>query len=463
MKRYIKLLAISIFLVMSGCGKYIEGYDVDPNNPSEVTAPLLLSNVEVSLFGTYGGSMGRNSAILVQQMNGVSDQSRIIWANYNFKEGDITNEWLTIYTGILVNSQAIIDKFGDKNPYYAGIARIMEAMGFGIATDYWGDIPMKEALKGLSGNESDFSPHYDAQQTVIQGIQELLDQAILDLSKEPTQNVLVPGADDYIFGGNIEKWKNTAWILKARYAMRISKRDEGAAQTALNYLGHITATDPTMDANCVFGERANENNQWYAFQLARGGYMKMGEYFINLLKDANDPRLPFYASPDLDGGFTGAPLGSQEQSYSDIGPYIASASSPIALVTYEEAKFIEAEAKYRLGDMPDAAVAYNLAVVTSVEKVTAAPAPADFVTAYASETAGTITLEKIMTQKYIALFSQVETYSDWRHTGIPALSPNPSGVTSSIPRRFPTPQYERVNNINALIVSDITAHVWWDE
>jgi hypothetical protein len=463
MKKYLVMIAVPVFLLLSGCEKYIEGYDVDPNNPSEITPSLLLANVEVSVFATYGGSMSRNSAILIQQMNGVSDQSRIVWANYNFKEGDITNEWLTIYTGILINAQTIIDKFGDENPYYAGIARIMEAFGFGVATDYWGNIPMKEALKGLSGSESDFSPHYDSQESIIQGIQDLLDQAILDLSKDPAQNILRPGDDDYIFQGDVEKWKNTAWILKARYAMRLTKREPLAAQTALQYLSNVTATGTEMDAYCIFGEQANENNQWYAFQLQRGGYMKMGKFFIDLLKGADDPRLPFFASLDLDSTYSGAPLGSQGQDFSDIGLYYASATSPIPLVTYVEAKFLEAEASFRQGDKDKAAQSHNEAVLTSVQKITGALPHPSFVQSFASETAETITLEKIMTQKYIALFTQLENYADWRRTGIPSLIPNPSGYTTVIPRRFPTPQDERINNLNAEVVSDIKAPVWWDE
>lgn len=463
MKKIFLIIIIPVFLSISGCEKFIEGYDVDPNNPSVITPSLLLSNVEVNVFATYGGGMARNSAILTQHMNGVSDQSRIVWANYNIREGDITNEWLTIYTGILVNSQALIDQFGERNPYYAGIAKIMKVLGFGIATDYWGDIPMKEALKGLSGKEEDFSPHYDPQQVVIQGLQQLLDDAITDLSKPQADNVLLPGVDDYIFGGDVDMWKNTAWILKARYAMRLTKRDANVSENAINYLKNITATDGSMDANCIFGESANELNQWYAFQLARGGYMKMGEFFIDLLKGTNDPRLPFFASPDLDGNYTGAPLGSQEQGFSDIGPYIASATSPIPLVSFEEAKFLEAEASFRLGHKTEAALAHNKAVVVAVEKVTGEAAPSEFVEACASETAESITLEKIMTQKYIALFAQVETYADWRRTNIPALTSNPQGVTTAIPRRFPTPQDERVNNLNAVVVSDITSPVWWDQ
>ncbi len=68
-----------------------------------------------------------------------------------------------------------------------------------------------------------------------------------------------------------------------------------------------------------------------------------------------------------------------------------------------------------------------------------------------------------MTQKYIALFGQLESYADFRRTDLPAgITPNPNGAVSTIPVRFVTPQNERLYNNNATVVSDITVPVYWD-
>ena len=79
------------------------------------------------------------------------------------------------------------------------------------------------------------------------------------------------------------------------------------------------------------------------------------------------------------------------------------------------------------------------------------------------ETAATITLEKIMTQKYIAMFTQPEVYSDWRRTNIPMLTPNAGASIAEIPRRLPTAQNERLYNSKAQVVTDLTQRVWWDQ
>jgi len=82
---------------------------------------------------------------------------------------------------------------------------------------------------------------------------------------------------------------------------------------------------------------------------------------------------------------------------------------------------------------------------------------------YANENNATITLEKIMDQKYIAMFGQCEAWADWRRTNMPALTPNPNAQITEIPRRLPTVIEERLYNSNAPSNTDITAPVWWDE
>src|SRR5205085_12519984 len=204
-------------------------------------------------------------------------------ANYLIQEGDNINEWNSIYAAGLATEQLLIEKAGDANPYYRGIAKVLTAMELGLATDTWGDIPYSEALKAGDGQEQHFSPHYDSQQKIIEKIQSLLSCAISKLSA--TTNVIVPGSDDFIHGGDISQWIKTAWMYKARYANRLSKKDPtGSATTALSYIQSAGLTGNSDDAMSVFGTNGNELNQWYSFNQTRVNYMKMGKYFIELLK-----------------------------------------------------------------------------------------------------------------------------------------------------------------------------------
>ena len=131
------------------------------------------------------------------------------------------------------------------------------------------------------------------------------------------------------------------------------------------------------------------------------------------------------------------------------------------MVTYVEMKFIEAEAK--LGsDADGAAAAYNEAVKASLAKMGASDT--DWEATNAAETGATITLEKIMKQKYIAMYAQFEGFNDWRRTdNIIGLDVAADATQSSIPRRLPYPTSTQTYNSNAPQGRDIMTPVWWDE
>ncbi|QJW91270.1 SusD/RagB family nutrient-binding outer membrane lipoprotein [Spirosoma taeanense] len=453
------LAVLGLSLVTSSCQEQFDEYGVNPNAPETASASLLLSGAEVATFATYGGQLGRISSVLVQQAAGNQFQYET-FGQYVITEADITNEWATIYNGTLINTRTLLDKYGQGNPYYSGMTKVLMALNFGIATDFWGDVPFTEAAQGLQGN---FQPKYDKQEDVIKGIQSLLDEAITDLSQPQTANQFLPGADDIIFKGDVKAWTNAAYIIKARYANRLSQIDPvGSATQALAALSKVSPDQP--DLNAVFYNIAGSFNQWYDFLSNRAGYIKMGKFFVDYLKSTNDPRLPFFVAKDDNGGYSGlAPEESDNTAASDPGPGVASADSPTPIATYDEARFIEAEAQLRLGKAAEAAAAYNAAVAAAIKRTTGAAIPAAFKQSTASETAATISLEKIINQKYVALFTSPEAYNDWRRTSFPRLKANQESQQKAIPLRLPTSQDERNYNLNATVVSDIYQAVWWDK
>lgn len=451
---------LATVLFVASCGKFVDGYEVSPNSPSEATPGLLLSITEVATFSHYSGQLARQSSIMTQHMAGTDFQFLDI-AKYIIQEGDNVNEWESIYQIGMMNAKTLINTAGDANPAYRGIGKVLMAMNLGLATDLWGDIPYSQALRGLEG---EYDAANDTQESIIASIQTLLTEAIADLGN-PT-NALTPGSDDYVYGGDTDKWIAAAHVLKARYANRLSQRNAATSATdALAAIDDAMAAGfigTASDCNAKFGTAGNELNQWHAFQLNRAGYMKMGKHFVDLLVAINDPRLPFYASTDDAGGYTGTASNSADVSTSNIGTYFASASANVPMITYVEAKFIEAEAALRAGQPARAALAHNAAIKAHVEQVTGATIPAAYEAAQASETDLTITLEKIMTHKYVAMFTQIESYADWRRTGFPTLTPNPDGNVANIPLRLPTPQSERLYNASITPVSNILSPVWWD-
>src|SRR5690606_30921710 len=119
-------------------------------------------------------------------------------------------------------------------------------------------------------------------------------------NKPKASNKEVPAKDDYIFGGDVKKWKQIAYVLKARYALRLTNIDNNAAQKALDYINLSGITSNADDMNTFFTEAANETNQWYDFENNRTNYVKMGKTFVDFLKTSNDPRLTFFVASELD-------------------------------------------------------------------------------------------------------------------------------------------------------------------
>lgn len=458
--KYIGMAAIAALSITS-CKKYLDEVEPNPNAPENAGPKVLLANVEVATFANFTGNNARRSAILTQHISGTGFQMADV-AKYSIFEGDVVTDWQTIYSGALVNAQIIIDKYGAENPYYAGMAKILKAMNLGLAADMWGDVPNSDALKGSDLN---LTPHFDSQQSVLNNIQSLLSDGIADMQKPLAANALFPSTDDYIYTGNNDSWIRMAYVLKARYANRLSKINPSAsAAEALTDLAAAYGAGLSSnadDAQAKFGPNGNENNQWAVFNQTRADYIKMGAFFIDTMNAAGDPRLPFYADP-IGGVYVGGALSNANPSTSsDIGVYCDNVTANMPLVTFVEAKFIEAECKLRSGDAVGAASAHNEAVKASILAVTGAP-DAAYELANASETSITISLNKIMMEKYIALFTQVETWTDWRRTNIPSLTANPMGAVNGIPRRLPTSSEERLYNPNATVVGNILQKVWYD-
>lgn len=470
MKLIMKNLLILIFaivLVATSCSKYTDGYEFSPNSPVESNPALLTTVIEVATFSHYGGQLGRLSSMLTQQTTGVQFQA-LEATNYSILEGDNNNEWNSLYSAIN-DCNILIDITSEGNPHYRGIGRVLKVMNLGLLTDTWGDVPNQQANQGSLG-ESNWNPAYDAQELIYADMQNLLDAAIIDLGKPAGDNAILPGSDDLIYGGDPNAWLGAAHVLKARYYNHLSKRNPaGSATDALNSLTNAYNagfTSPASDLNAVFPGDGNSLNQWYAYNTNRANYIKMSKPFVDLLTTIDDPRLPFYATLDDNGGYSGSEIGSEDVTTSNVGAYFASPTSPSPMVTYVEAKFIEAEAAFRANDLPRAAAAHNEAIQAHVMQVTGSPAPQAYIDAQANEDENSITLEKIMTHKYVAMFTHPEVWTDWRRTNIPNLTPNPEGVANNvleIPRRLPTPQEERLYNTSAVVVSDVTQRVWWDQ
>jgi hypothetical protein len=447
-KKYSVLIALGL-IAFSGCKK-LDEVNTNPNAPGSVTPSVQLTATELQIGYTIGGDFSRYVGVIDQHVVGY-DRQLSVAEQYVFSPSDFDQAWQNMYLS-MANLQDLYSNSA-KAGYneYAGIARVLMAYCLGSSTDVWGDIPYKEALKGFDN----LTPAFDNQQDVYGSIQSLLDTSIYYLNLTPGSKV--PSADDIVYAGDGGKWLRLAYSLKARYYLHIRKRDNTAltkaAAAAAN--GFTASSD---DAYFNFGTTSKSANPWYQFFQQRGSD---AVFFVDLNPDVadtlgtagkimantGDPRLPFLIDVASGG----------------LGSANSSPQSGIQLMTYAELNFINSEIALLGGDASGAATSYNTGVAESVTAITGSAPSGSWAATYANETGGSISLSKIMTQKYIALFLNPEAFSDWRRTGFPALSLNPGAVTTTVPRRllYPETELER-NAAHCPSLVRVTDQVWWD-
>lgn len=454
MKNIFRAFAVLFAFSIASCNFIDPELNVDPNNPLDVSMDLLLPQAQVTYAYVQGGDFGRYVSCWTQHHAGVERQHSAIEV-YEIKEGDVNNAWNGVYAGALMDLSIILEKSREEeapSPHFEGVAQIMTALIMANVVDLWNDVPFSDALRGAE----QLRPSYDDAASVYQEVDRMLREAVVNL-QEPI-SVFSPAGSDLVYGGDRVKWVELAQTLRARYALRLSKIDNGAYGKARDFISEGISSN-LNNAMVVFGSSQTEGNPWYQFESQRGDVV-MGAFFIDLMNSIDDPRRTAFATLNDADAYAGATAGVPDNSpaVSRFGTYYASINSPIPLATYAERKFIEAEVMLPV-DADAAAEAHNEAIAASLAQT--GVSDDDFLAAEASETGATITLEKILTHKYIALHSTMEPFADWRRTGIPDLQP--AAGTTQIARRYPYAQAERLLNA-ANYIDGVTQYdrVFWD-
>ena len=436
-----KALFIPFFVFMLfSCD--LEEANINPNNPTEVPPNVMMPYVQESLARLTCGTSQVMSGIFVQYYTGI-DNHPLQVQQYILNEALYVDWiWNDYYDGPMNNLKIMIEKAEEMGAfYYSGIGKVLLANCFGNVTSVYGDVPYKESLEGSVNS----NPVYDPQKDIYEGIQKLLDAGIEDLNK--TYNGLKPASDDIMFGGNISKWIDAAYSLKARYYMHLTKRASelgyNPAQKALEAAAKGIKSS-SSDLVYIYGYSAAEYNPFYSYTILN--YIIPNTNFTSLLTQMVDPRRTFY----------------YKRSFGESnlnGVYFTSSNSPVFLITYHELKLIEAEARLRLSASdPLLQGVLNEGVKASIKKIAGSTATDAIIDAYLARNTkltGDVNkdLQIIIMQKYIALFSSIESWTDYRRTGIPQLVPNANGDHNqnpggAIPRRFAYPQTERLYNKN---------------
>lgn len=441
--KILKYIAVFfVFAMVCGCEDYFgENANVDPDNPTVATANVLLPQVQARLAYVWGGDFTRYLGVNTQHADGVGRQFAVIGV-YGIVPSDVDAAWANIYSGSMnTNRQMLAIAEASGFNHYRGVGLIMEAFAIMMATDAWGDIPYSDAFKFADNGV--YQPTYDTQQSIYDAIFANLSTARGLLAGDDGGNA--PGGDDLIYGGDASAWINFSHVLEARANLHLSKVNSDAYSKVLSSLASGSFADASADFSFSYGAAANENAPWYQYIEQRDD-MEVGAYYTGLLASFNDPRMATYG---FEHAVPGHPVFTPDR------------RSPI--LSYTEQEFMRAEALIGTGDSDGAYTAYLEGIRASMDEAgVGAEYDAYVAQPNVGKGAGSLTMDDIMTQKYLALYTSPEVFNDWRRTGIPSLTPV-SGT--QIPRRLPYSEAEQFSNPNTPTPAQITIfdRVWWDQ
>ena len=431
-----------IALLFASCEGYFgDDANIDPDNPTTVTPNVVLPQVQARLVYTYGGDFSRYLGLYTQHVDGINRQFAVL-GQYGIQPVDVDNAWSNIYSGTLNSNLQLLNMARENGfNHYAGIALALESYAVMVATDSWGDIPYSDALQFAENGV--YVPTFDKQETIYNQIFANLEEARTLLSGDGGGSV--PGSDDLFYKGDASKWIKFCNLLEARGRLHLSKVSGSAYSEVLAALDRGAFDSAADDGGIKFGEPATENAPWYQYIEQRDD-AEVGAYYVNLLTELDDPRLATYGQPHTNAH----PVWTKDQR--------------VNLLSFTEQAFIRAEALLET-DKVAAYEAYLAGINASM--VEALITDEDAINSYIEQSsigvgADNLTLENIITQKYIALYTDPEVFSDWRRTNFPTLPPN---TGTQIPRRLPYAQTEINSNSNTPSPSDITifSRVWWDQ
>ena len=421
--------ALSLVVGAAACTSFLTDStaSTDPNNPATVTTAQLFTAVQAAQFIAQEGNPAFLTCLFMQQCQGVGGRFVSQESEYTITNATANAEFAGVYGGggllDIKTIESRSDAAGDLQ--YKGIAEVWEALVIGTAADVWGDIPYREAAGDAA------HPAFDPQLQVYDDVEAKLDQAITDLGGAGPG----PGANDFVYGGDVAKWKAAAYTLKARYFLhqveaRGSSKYQDAIDAATNGIATHAGDFLTFHTTATF-----ERNVWYQFQVNSGfgDDIVAGATLVNIMNAQSDPRRAQYFGKTPNGNYGGVDING------GVGPNGVSGLKGTRndpgfrqpIVTSDENSLILAEANFVLHG---AAAAQPF---LDQERSSNGLSPI------------TATLQSIMTEKYIALFQNVEVWSDYKRTCLPALQPfnNPS-FGGQIPGRLYYGSAEENTNTN---------------
>ncbi|MDR2385872.1 MAG: SusD/RagB family nutrient-binding outer membrane lipoprotein [Tannerella sp.] len=476
MKKIQLILLLFFSAVVITCNSCADFLDVntDPNNPASAPYKMVLPIAEMSTAAFYNNYLMIYGSIWAEHFsqNFTSNQYNAI-NDYNPQPTDFNWMWAESFSGALNDYKNVINEAenaGDWNTYL--IATAMQAFHFAILADLFDKIPYSESLQGNTGI---LAPKYDDGQSVYDDLLTRIDAALSnDFSAIGNT---VTGNSDYIFNGDMDKWKAFANTLKLKLYLRQTEiSDVSAKLTQCLNSPYGFINEAMIDG---FTAEPGKRNPFYGVNMAGEGLgtdnFRAADVLLDYLKNNGDIRYDgiYKSGPSTPGLFNSMLFGDRlNEGGSSESDKIARGNwktdDPVYFFTQPMVEFMIAEAKERTG--VDGKSNYEAGINASFLNFghSAADAAPLVNGTYAYPAARGEKIKAILTQKWIAsaIRLPIEAWLDYNRTGYPDFlkpSANSQLGGSFLPKRFLFPASETSRNVNAPPNENnaIKNPVWW--
>lgn len=424
--------------------------------------------------------------------------------------------WNFPFYGSAAMQLKLVEDISQKNDLALenALAKVWKVHSYQRITDYWGPVIYSEYGNGKT------TVNYDSQESIYKNFFKILDTAVAILKQNSGRSVFAK--DDLIFEGNVDKWLLFANSLRLRCALRIKYVEPALARTeAEKAVADGVMTNNTHSAWLLM--TASTRNPLEG--ITNYNTFRMSASMESILVGYQDPRLPDYFSPAVDGDSDGDGIPYEglrngllktsmtlalNNAHSHMHskyflPARGGVNPPLRVMSAAEVYFLRAEGALEgwnmggsekslyesgvsssLSEVPGVGQSQINAYISStnlpkpVGDAWGTPALTDIPVAFDEAGNKERRLEQIITQKWISLYPNGwEAWAELRRTGYPKLyerlaSDNPDVPANGIIRRLTFVSGEFASNAAATqAAANIpelknrggdknSTRVWWD-
>lgn len=483
LKKHILPIFLGSSLVMTSCSHF-EDMNIDPNNidrvvPGSLMAPLIYD------IASYGSTRSYDFTWQLMQVSFPYPSTAVGVHRYDITPTAGNGSWNKSYTWLRSVRELEEAAVTANQPLYLAVAKTLEAYTVSMLTDAFGDVPYSEAIK-LDENIS--TPKFDKQEDIYKSL-------IAGLEEANDIYATAVGAmtgNDILYNNNKDNWRKFNNSLLMRLLLRTSKKAEMNSYARLKQIIENPTKYPVFTSNSeaailkVSGlspfDYAWNRRQDYTLNQVKA------EFFVEMLNKYNDPRRPFFmteanvGTPATNIGYKGIPAAHNPSATFTFSPSVPNPDLMIPetlgtpvheiIMPYAEVEFIKSEVYQQANDNVKAEEAYKKGVIAGITQWIGITAPTN---AYFDNLAVKYdgTLEKIMNQKYIALYMcDYQQWFEYRRTGFPILPKTEHMLNDGVmPKRFmyhdrlqiTNPENYKLAVQNLEFGDSPLSRVWWEK